>query len=818
VREVRIALLAPRRTPTPCRPHHDGYKPHAPATRRPEHAHWAQGSSAADRHSRCRVVLVDGCAHTKTMSGWRRCDPGDGSAAYFFNIESGETLWALPDGIDPQTVPEFGFEDEQHLPEDQLGEQDGSPAHDALEPETSGALFETEALDQSSIASDEIEPPPEPTDTEDDQPLPPPVDIDGSEDDQPLSVDVDGGDSARIVALDGFGLVESNPLHAFGGGLGEWGLCAGTRGSVVGGLSHPLRGGRVMSLGYWEPRHGESRGLESGEEYWVHRLSGETRWGRPSLEEVRSSLSDAKVSLPGCPDVRGDDPLWSVHREVSSTDGWIVDVDANLQQLWGWSRLGPSNDSDIEWLLTKIGLHPSSLQESWALAESAFREQTGEAAHWFTLPTIPHGWDRPDQFVGTPCLEHLTHGHEAHDAVLEALIGSAGADSVTSLYRRLAALSALIQGQGSEAEWRALLVMEDRILPRFVVSCFAPLLPPAVCKCAAQAFFLMTQLDDEASRVIITGSPKPPTHWRQWNGIPDALACSTVTMLAACHGWRLRWPRSRVAVERRSSAASAAASPVDGGWAVDGLPVDEECLFSASLLFETVLGASVNAPLLPRDEEPDHPLDCLRNEPFRDSLCALLVFATSVAPRGATTASLVSALSAFVVALGEVLPGATDIPGMTTLFDSAPPLIHAIASASLNVLSRVVEHERSASVSTTGDQVNAAIALVRRLLLPGALPPSQPHLFFSTDLRVLVDIVLRELVDLPEDEPLRADFLHLLTDLLLLTQWLSDGSYRRGDIVVVVSELVTSGAFDKLEAVRQAAQLLLVECRDLLEE
>ena len=287
--------------------------------------------------------------------------------------------------------------------------------------------------------------------------------------------------------------------------------------------------------------------------------------------------------------------------------------------------------------------------------------------------------------------------------------------------------------------------------------------------------------------------------------------------------------------------------------------MDEESLFSFCLLLELALGATVMEPVqLSELGYPDAPggagqadageggapaeavatgtLACLRDPELRYAASACLASALSAAPRGQTTAAVTAALSSLTLACEEAVfadPAATAqagvaaglapdaqgrIPGLSDVLCDHPSLVAGMAAGLLNVLVGVGEHHAEVSAGANPDQLTAATSLIRRLLQPGALPASVVSLFYTTDLHVLIDICLREVVDLPETDPLRAEYVLTLQELLLLSQWHKEGSYRADDVVTVVSDLITSGAADAVPAVRDAAESLLLECRDLLDD
>ena len=45
-------------------------------------------------------------------TAWRACVPEDGSDVYYFNLDTGDTSWGVPAGMDAAAIPEFGVEDE----------------------------------------------------------------------------------------------------------------------------------------------------------------------------------------------------------------------------------------------------------------------------------------------------------------------------------------------------------------------------------------------------------------------------------------------------------------------------------------------------------------------------------------------------------------------------------------------------------------------------------------------------------------------------------------------------------------------------------
>lgn len=101
--------------------------------------------------------------------------------------------------------------------------------------------------------------------------------------------------------------------------------------------------------------------------------------------------------------------------------------------------------------------------------------------------------------------------------------------------------------------------------------------------------------------------------------------------------------------------------------------------------------------------------------------------------------------------------------------------------------------------------------------------PATSKLLYSNDLKVLTDVMLRELADLPVLDHARICWLGLLKAVLLQSQW-SDaagcGRYRGADVVATLSSLfdVSTALASGLPLdVRAASADVLVACREVLE-
>ena len=107
----------------------------------------------------------------------------------------------------------------------------------------------------------------------------------------------------------------------------------------------------------------------------------------------------------------------------------------------------------------------------------------------------------------------------------------------------------------------------------------------------------------------------------------------------------------------------------------------------------------------------------------------------------------------------------------------------------LNTLSYPYADERS--VHATLDFISAMFSVRLDDGVGGA------HLFYTNDVKVLVDVVLREIADLPPPSRVRTSFIHVLGGLMIRTQWAKDARmFRSADIAACLEALVEQGADD----------------------
>lgn len=94
--------------------------------------------------------------------------------------------------------------------------------------------------------------------------------------------------------------------------------------------------------------------------------------------------------------------------------------------------------------------------------------------------------------------------------------------------------------------------------------------------------------------------------------------------------------------------------------------------------------------------------------------------------------------------------------------------------------------------------------------------------FFTNDVKVVIDIVVRELVNLPVQDDIRKNYLDVLNALMQNSQWLSQGRYKREEICEVLESILDAGGDENGNGYSVAAvtrvREVLEECQPMLEE
>ena len=93
--------------------------------------------------------------------------------------------------------------------------------------------------------------------------------------------------------------------------------------------------------------------------------------------------------------------------------------------------------------------------------------------------------------------------------------------------------------------------------------------------------------------------------------------------------------------------------------------------------------------------------------------------------------------------------------------------------------------------------------------------------FYTNDLKVLVDIFIREITNLDTKDVMRTDYLITLSLLLNRSTWVEHGRYRRVEIIHCLECILDVGGdgvdgYD--EAALETVEIVLGECQTILEE
>lgn len=104
--------------------------------------------------------------------------------------------------------------------------------------------------------------------------------------------------------------------------------------------------------------------------------------------------------------------------------------------------------------------------------------------------------------------------------------------------------------------------------------------------------------------------------------------------------------------------------------------------------------------------------------------------------------------------------------------------------------------------------------LILKLLYLLFTTPSTYEYFYTNDLRVLVDVIIRNLLDLPlSANPLRHTYLRVLYPLLEHTQLQNPPHYKRDEILRLLTVMTSSGsAMNHFGAVDETTQRLVGRC------
>ena len=107
------------------------------------------------------------------------------------------------------------------------------------------------------------------------------------------------------------------------------------------------------------------------------------------------------------------------------------------------------------------------------------------------------------------------------------------------------------------------------------------------------------------------------------------------------------------------------------------------------------------------------------------------------------------------------------------------PVMQAIAS---NPKSEMWSEALVYELNETETEDEDTLKIITRVVIDVYSQKTTSNFFYTNDMNVLVDILLRELNDLPMESDLRVDFLVALENLMQNSPWFSKGQYRKDDI------------------------------------
>ena len=137
------------------------------------------------------------------------------------------------------------------------------------------------------------------------------------------------------------------------------------------------------------------------------------------------------------------------------------------------------------------------------------------------------------------------------------------------------------------------------------------------------------------------------------------------------------------------------------------------------------------------------------------------------------------------------------------------PVMQAIASNPKS------EHWSEALVyelNETETEDEETLKIIVRVVIDVYAEKTTSNFFYTNDMNVLVDILIRELSDLPMESDLRVDFLVALENLIQNSPWFSKGQYRKDDIRDTLDGILE--AYEGDSTFSKAAYVVFV-CLDL---
>ncbi len=332
----------------------------------------------------------------------------------------------------------------------------------------------------------------------------------------------------------------------------------------------------------------------------------------------------------------------------------------------------------------------------------------------------------------------------------------AGDGDVTEAYKCLRAVLAVVTEAGEDEDWAHAAAAQEHAVIRSVVGCLQPAAPPILRTTAVQLLFILNQLLPATLQGTVQGS------WGM--GLKHVLAMSASGLWNAVMGCQYTsttqmWP-PRLGSSRRKSVSAWHVGAVDAEGAATWL------MYAASVL---------------------HACKQHSVAPPRSSLCSLLAVLLD------TTAVLpwtVQCRVAWTDAMGAVYNFADEEFDPILAVTVGDARGQAVADGLLAVLQNSTEFTEQGDLSAPTATIVSALQLLQHVLSRQATAA----VVFAADLRVLVDIALRQLADEGSRTDSAAHWVCLLRLILLDGRLAQPGAsrsvYRLEDIAAALEVLL----------------------------
>eukprot|EP01138_Halocafeteria_seosinensis_P013549 gb/GECG01013838.1/.p1 GENE.gb/GECG01013838.1/~~gb/GECG01013838.1/.p1 ORF type:complete len:634 (+),score=78.02 gb/GECG01013838.1/:1-1902(+) len=456
--------------------------------------------------------------------------------------------------------------------------------------------------------------------------------------------------------------------------------------------------------------------------------------------------------------------------------------------------------------------------DQWTKQSTSSRGSVAGEPFFYNEVTGETCWDRPctEAFEGVPEIEcdsqlFAMDVESAVSALGFSVNSSPGNISrlkdhcdVYDIYERAFTLAKLIEGIGSDEEWLQVASHNKFALLKNIESLFQPESPPTLLVTAAQEVCLLSSLDFSLFEEFL--------RLRKGN-LCEFLACATYGLACVLND------RNRVG----GVSLFPARVPGDAVLAKRVLTLPHRCetaLLSWAKFIEflmTYLQQRSETPLSLNASVALGVPGESANEWFWLRLIGVWMELFGTLPH---KTGLIGAVIQPTILLFEWL---RDCQKMCSTADLV--LRESLKDSRWDYIGRAILYYVNEGLKETRAQddplelhaelINATKVL--RLILQ--LPFDSPVLF-SSDLNVLIDILLRDLENLPETSKLRIDLLRLLGDVISSSQWMNVCRYRLEDIHSILRRFVdvAEGALEYPEEIRHTAEAIFEENMDVLKE